>query len=143
YQTNCSFDPGFSSTYPDTPNTIGVTFSGETLGVDGLPYVPNLPGDPVFVDGWSVQILESLIVIGNIRLDPGATGSPIWQDVGNGVPISQATPAVLRPGPYVLDAHRVSGFLGKDGVEQASGLFLMTGLDNGSAFDTNTLYAWS
>jgi hypothetical protein len=142
YPTNCTYDPGFSATYPNTPNTVGVTYSAETLGVDGLPYVPNLTGDPVFVDGWSVQIFETLVVIGNIRLDPGATGSSVWQDVTAG-PISNQTPAVLRPGPYVLDGHRVSGFLGKDGIEAASGLFLVTQQDNGQSFDTNTLYAFS
>jgi hypothetical protein len=144
YPINCTYDPGFSQTAPNTPDTISVTFSGETLGVDGLPFFPNLPGDPVFVDGWSVQILESLIVVGNIRLDPGATQSSVWQDVGaTNTPISSATPVVLRPGPYVLDAHRVSGFLGKDGIEAASGLFLVPGFDNGQAFDTSMLYAFS
>ena len=144
YQTNCIYDPAFTQTYPNTPNTIGVTFSGETLGVDGLPFIPNLAGDPVFVDGWSVQILESLVVVGNIRLDPGAAQSSIWQDVtANNTPISSLTPAVLKPGPYVMDAHRVGGFLGKDGIEQASALFLIPGLDNGQSFDTNTLYAFS
>ncbi|HUB07733.1 MAG TPA: hypothetical protein VMB50_12055 [Myxococcales bacterium] len=147
YQTNCTYDPGFTQTYPNTPNTIGVTYSGETLGVDGLPFIPNLPGDPVFVDGWSVEILESLVVISDIRLDPGAAASSVWQDVGanntpiSSIPTSQA--AVYRAGPYVMDAHRASGFLGKDGIEPASGLFLLTGLDNGQPFDTNTLYAWS
>jgi hypothetical protein len=142
YQTNCTYDPGFSQTFPNTANTVGLTFSGETLGVAGLPFFPNLPTDPVFVDGWSLQIFESLVIIGNIRLDPGATGSSTWQNVASG-PISNATPVVLRPGPFVVDSHRVSGFLGKDGIEAAQGLQLVTQLDNGQPFDTNQLYAFS
>jgi hypothetical protein len=143
YPTNCTFDPGFTQSYPDTPNTIGVTFSGETLAVLGLPYVPNHTGDPVFVDGWSVELLESLVVLGNIRLDPGATQSSVWQDVGNNVPVASSTPAVLRPGPYVIDATRVAGFVGKDGVEPASGMFVLPGQDDCQSFDTSVIYAWS
>jgi hypothetical protein len=151
YPINCTYDPGFTATYPDTPNTVGVTYSAETLGVDGLPFFPNLPTDPVFVDGWSVQIFETIVVVGNIRLDALATGSSDWWDVGNNVPIGPpplspppySTPAVMRPGPYVVDGHRVSGFLGKDGIEAASGLFYLPTMDNGQPFDTGTLYAFS
>jgi hypothetical protein len=144
YATNCAYDAGFTQTYPNTPNTVGVTFSGETLGVEGLPYIPNLPGDPVFVDGWSLEILESLVVIGDIRVDLGAAQSSVWQSVtANNTPISSATPAVLAPGPYVIDAHRVAGFLGKDGIEPAAGLLPLPGLDNGQSFDTGALYAFS
>src|SRR5207302_10620648 len=47
---NASCDPGFTQTAPNKPGTIYVTFSGETLGVNGLPFAPAHVGDPVFVD---------------------------------------------------------------------------------------------
>ena len=47
-------------------------------------------------------------------------------------------------GPFVLDAHRaVHGFVGKDGVEPASALFVWNQLDDGSSFDTSVRYAFS
>src|ERR1700677_1851602 len=64
-----SFDAGFN---PGTsiPNTIGVTFSGETLGISGLPFQPVNQGDPYFVDGWDVTFSEYIVVIANVRLNP-------------------------------------------------------------------------
>jgi hypothetical protein len=135
YPINCTYDPGFTETSPNTPNTIGVTFSGETLGIDGLPYVPNLPGDPVFVDGWSVKFFEYIVVVGNIRLNTNPTEDSTWKDMGGQV--------AIKTGPFVFDAHQAHGFLGKDGVEPASGLFLWTQLDNGQPFDTSVRYAFS
>ena len=135
YPLNCGYDPGFSETLPNTPNTLGVTFSGETLGLSGLPYVPNLPGDPVFVDGWSVTFFEYVAVVGEVRLNLTPTEDSSWTDMGAQV--------ARRPGPFVLDAHRAHGFLGKDGVEPASGIFLWTQLDNGQPFDQGIPYAFS
>lgn len=135
YPINCTYDPGFTETTPNTPNTIGVTYSGETLSIAGLPYVPNTPGDPYFVDGWSVQFYEYIVVVGNIRLNTNPTLDSTWPHMGSEV--------ANKPGPFVIDARRAQGFLGKDGVEPASGLFLWTQLDNGQSFDSSTRYAFS
>ena len=62
---NASCDPGFTQTAPNRPGTIQVTFSGETFGVDGLPF-PGNAGDPVFVDGWEVVFDEVLVTLDNI-----------------------------------------------------------------------------
>src|SRR5580704_170280 len=68
-----SFNPGFTPTSPNTPLSIEVTISGETLGENGLPFTPVNVGDPQFVDGWSVSFEKYIVVIGNVRLSPGAT----------------------------------------------------------------------
>ena len=39
----------------NVPLSIDVTVSGETLGENGLPWIPVNQGDPQFVDGWSVS----------------------------------------------------------------------------------------
>jgi hypothetical protein len=131
---NASCNPGFTSTTTRS-QAIGVTFSGETLGVNGLPFQPANQGDPVFVDGWSVTFDEILVVVGNFRLAPGATQSPQANFVN--------APVATMPGPYVLDMHKPSGFTGKDGVEPAGGIFIWNTRDDGSAFDTSTRYSFS
>ena len=130
-----SFDAGFSAG-TSIPNSIGVTFSGETLGISGLPFQPVNQGDPYFVDGWDVTFSEYIVVIANVRLNPNPLEDLTWQDMGT-------PPVAIKPGPYVVDAHRVYGFVGKDGVEPASGLFLWTGQDDGRSFDTSVRYAFS
>ncbi len=130
-----SFDAGFNAG-TSIPNTVGVTFSGETLGISGLPFQPVNQGDPYFVDGWDVTFSEYIVVIANIRLNPNPLEDQTWQDMGT-------PPVATAPGPYVVDAHRVYGFVGKDGVEPASGLFLWTGKDDGQSFDTSSRYAFS
>jgi hypothetical protein len=133
---NVTFDAGFTQTAPNTPGSIGVTFSGETLGINGLPYTPVTQGDPYFVDGWTVTIQEYLIVLGNIRLNATPLMSAVnWPEMG-------ATVAT-KAGPYVVDAHRAAGFIGKDGVEPASGIFAWQRQDDGSSFDTGVRYAFS
>lgn len=132
---NASCDPGFTQTAPNKPGTVYVTFSGETLGVDGLPFSPKNVGDPVFVDGWSVSFDELLVVLGNFRLSPGATSSADQQTI--------ASPVATMPGPYVVDMHKPSGFVGKDGVEPAGGIFKWDTDDSGKSFDTGTRYAFS
>jgi len=131
---NASCDPGFSQTAPNKPGTIQVTFSGEKFGETGLPF-PGTPGDPVFVDGWSVTFDELLVVLGNFRLSPGATQSTDQSQAG--------TPVATMPGPYVVDMHKPTGFLGKDGSEPAGGIFKWDTDDSGRAFDNNTRYAFS
>jgi hypothetical protein len=74
--------------------------------------------------------------VGNIRLNPDPLEDQTWQDMG-------APPVALEPGPFVMDAHRASGFTGKDGVEPASGLFLWTQKDDGQSFDTSARYGFS
>ena len=129
-----NFNPGFTA-QTSIPNSIGVTFSGETLGISGLPFCPASAGDPYFVDGWNMTFSEYLFVVANVRLNNDRLENQTWQDMGSQV--------AIKPGPYVIDAHRASGFVGKDGVERASGLFLWTQLDNGQAFNTSVRYAFS
>jgi len=129
-----NFNPGFDAT-TDIPNTIGVTFSGETLGIAGLPFCPANQGDPYFVDGWNMSFSEYIFVVANVRLNANPLENQTWPDMGPQV--------AIKPGPYVIDAHRAGGFIGKDGVEPASGLFLWTQLDNGQSFDTSVRYAFS
>ena len=132
---NAACDPGFTQTAPNKPGSIEVTFSGETLGVQGLPFQPVNAGDPVFVDGWNMAFDELLVVVGNFRLSPGATQSAD--------PSVVATPVATMPGPYVIDMHKPSGFVGKDGEEPAGGIFKWDADDSGKGFDTNTRYAFS
>lgn len=131
---NASCDPGFTQTAPNKPSSIYVTFSGESLGVDGLPF-PGNGQDPAFVDGWSVTFDELLVVVGNFRLSPGATQSPDQSQI--------SSPVATKSGPYVLDTHKPSGFVGKDGSEPAGGIFKWDTDDSGHNFDTNTRYAFS
>lgn len=134
-QLNTSCDPGFTATAPNKPGTVYVTFSGETLGVNGLPFTPVTPGDPVFVDGWSVTFDELLVVLGNFQLSPGATQYATWQ---------QLNPAVAtKAGPFVVDMHKPAGFVGSDGKEPAGALFKWDSQDNGKAFDNSVRYAFS
>ncbi len=128
------FNPGFDAE-TSIPNSIGVTFSGETLGISGLPFCPANAGDPNFVDGWTMIFSEYLFVVANVRLNNDPLENETWQDMGSQV--------AIKPGPYVIDAHRASGFVGKDGVEPASGLFIWTQEDNGQPFNTNVRYAFS
>lgn len=132
---NGTCDPGFTQTAPNKPGSIEVTFSGETLGVQGLPFQPVNAGDPVFVDGWNMAFDELLVVVGNFRLSPGATQSADQSVI--------ATPVATMPGPYVVDMHKPSGFVGKDGEEPAGGIFKWDTDDSGKAFDNNTRYAFS
>ncbi len=130
-----SFDAGFNA-QTSIPNSVGVTFSGETLGISGLPFQPVNQGDPYFVDGWNVSFSEYIFVVANVRLNPDPLKDETWQDMGS--------PSVaVKAGPFVMDAHQAAGFKGKDGVEPASGLFLWTQQDDGSAFDTSVRYAFS
>ena len=132
---NATCTPDFTSTTPNTPGSIEVTFSGETLGVNGLPFQPVTQGDPVFVDGWTVTFDEILVVVGDFKLAPGATQSPSWSTVETAVATS--------PGPYVLDVHKPVGFVGKDGEEPAGAIFKWDSQDDGSAFDTSVRYSFS
>ncbi|HUJ57694.1 MAG TPA: hypothetical protein VLX92_04365 [Kofleriaceae bacterium] len=135
-----SFDPGFTATSPNKPLSIEVTISGETLGENGLPFQPVNPGDPQFVDGWSVSFEKYIVVIGNVRLSPNATQYTNQE---------QLNPVVAtKPGPYVIDVHQLAtngfnGFVGADGEEPAGGIFKWDTQDDGTPFDSNTLYAFS
>ena len=135
-----SFNPGFTPTSPNTPLSIEVTISGETLGENGLPFTPVNVGDPQFVDGWSVTFEKYIVVIGNVRLSPGATQYTNQE---------QLNPIVAtKPGPYVIDVHQLAtdgfnGFVGADGEEPAAGIFKWDTQDDGTAFDPSTLYAFS
>jgi hypothetical protein len=135
---NMSCNPGFTSTSPNTPQSIQVTFSGETLAQVGLPFVPVTPGDPTFVEGWNTTFDEVLVVLGNFRLSPGAT------QYGGTSLSAQVNPSVAtKKGPFVVDMHKPTGFVGKDGVEPAQAIFNWDAQDNGQKLDTGTLYAFS
>ena len=132
----CTAD--FTANSPDTPGSIEVTFSGETLGVSGLPFWNNpsyTQGNPYFVDGWSVSFDEVLVALGDIRVAPGATQTPAQNQV--------SAPVASMAGPFVVDMHSPQGFVGKDGVEPAGPIFRFLNQDNGQAFDVNTRYSFS
>jgi hypothetical protein len=135
---NTSCNPGFTANSPNTPRSIQVTFSGETLGVAGLPFQPVNAGDPTFVDGWSMTFDELLVVLGNFRLSPNAL-----QYGGTSLSPQINAPVATKNGPYVVDMHTPSGIVGKDGIEPAQGLFVWNILDNGDQFDTSMRYAFS
>lgn len=133
---NASCDPGFTQNSVPKPGIVYVTFSGEALGVDGLPFPAQSAQDPFFVDGWSVSFDEILVVLGNFRLSPGATSAPDQKTI--------AAPVATMPGPYVVDMHNPNGFTGKGGApERAGAIFKWDTDDSGKAFDTNTRYAFS
>ncbi|HZL17228.1 MAG TPA: hypothetical protein VFG23_05745 [Polyangia bacterium] len=125
----------FTMTAPNRPLSVEVTFSGETLGINGLPFEPVNQGDPYFVDGWNMAIDEDLVVVGNLTLSSMPTKDQTWYDMG---------PVVAsKAGPYVFDAHQAAGFVGKDGVEPASPMFVWNSADDGGAFDSGQRYAFS
>jgi hypothetical protein len=125
----------FTMTSPNRPLTVEVTFSGETLGMSGLPFQPVNQGDPYFVDGWNMAIDEDIVVVGNLALNSMPTEDQTWYDMGPQV--------ASKAGPYVFDAHQAAGFVGKDGVEPASPMFVWNRADDGSAFDSGQRYAFS
>ncbi|HEX3902839.1 MAG TPA: hypothetical protein VH853_08300 [Polyangia bacterium] len=125
----------FTMTAPNTPLSVEVTFSGETLGINGLPFQPVNQGDPYFVDGWNMTIDEDIVVVGDIALNSMPTEDQTWFDMGPQV--------AHKAGPYVFDAHQAAGFVGKDGIEPASPMFVFDKEDNGSSFDSNQRYAFS
>jgi hypothetical protein len=125
----------FSMTSPNTPLSVQVTFSGETLGINGLPFQPVGQGDPYFVDGWNMTIDEDIVVVGNIALNTMPTEDQTWYDMGPQV--------AHKVGPYVFDANQAAGFIGKDGVEPASPMFVFDKEDDGSSFDSSQRYAFS
>ena len=126
---------GFTMTSPNTPLSVEVTFSGETLGINGLPFQPVNQGDPYFVDGWNMAIDEDIVVVGNLALNTMPTEDQTWYDMGPQV--------ASKAGPYVFDAHQAAGFVGKDGVEPASPMFVWDKADDGSSFDSSQRYAFS
>jgi len=135
---NTTCTPDFGPNSPNTPGSIEVTFSGETLGVSGLPFWNSASftqGNPYFVDGWSVSFDEILVVLGNFRLAPGATQTPAQNQV--------QSPVATKSGPFVVDMHTPQGFVGKDGVEPAGAIFRFVSQDNGQGFDVNTRYSFS
>jgi hypothetical protein len=144
------FDPGFTKTSPNKPNSIEVTISGETLGENGLPFNPVNMGDPQFVDGWNVSFTHYIVVIGNIRLSPNALQYATQNTLNPSTcsDYDSSGCAVQRNGPYVIDVHNLvtegaNGFVGADGQEPAGGIFAWNAQDNGQPFDTSTLYAFS
>jgi hypothetical protein len=125
----------FTMTSPRTPLSVEVTFSGETLGINGLPFQPVNQGDPYFVDGWNMSIDEDIVVVGNFTLNSMPTEDQTWYDMG--------PPVATKTGPYAFDAHQAMGFQGKDGVEPASPMFVWDKEDSGGSFDSSQRYAFS
>jgi hypothetical protein len=134
-----TFTPPFTPSSPQIDKSIRVTFSGETFGVEGLPYPGSCPsggGEALFfVDGWSISFDEYLVVVDNLRLNATA-GNAIQTDVGSLV-------ASSRGGPWAVDMHKPSGFVGSDGESPAGALYLLTGPDQGGSFDPAVKYAFS
>ena len=135
-------DGGTSGSSGSTASTgsgpkVDVTFSGETLGVDGLPFTPSADedADPYFVDGWSMHYDEILYSFGNVRLSPGATQNADQSVV--------AAPVAQKVGPFIVDMHKPVGLTGKDGDEPAQLVFTFDKQDDGTAFDTSARYAFS
>lgn len=127
--------PGFTQSAPNLPTSVEVTFSGETLGTNGLPFIPVTSGNPYFVDGWGLTINEFIVVVGNVRLNENPTMDMTWPDDGAQV--------ASKAGPFAFDAHQAKGFLGKDGVEPAQAMFVWKTMDDGSNFDSTVRYAFS
>jgi hypothetical protein len=125
----------FTMTSPNKPLSVEVTFSGETLGINGLPFQPVNAGDPYFVDGWNMTIDEDLVVVANLTLNTMPTLDQTWFHMGPQV--------ASNPGPYAFDAHQAAGFVGKDGVEPASPMFVWNTGDDGNAFQSSVRYAFS
>ena len=125
----------FTMTSPNKPLSVEVTFSGETLGINGLPFQPVNAGDPYFVDGWNMTIDEDLVVVANLTLNTMPTLDQTWFHMGPQV--------ASNPGPYAFDAHQAAGFVGKDGVEPASPMFVWNTADDGNAFQSSMRYAFS
>jgi hypothetical protein len=99
-------------TAPLDPGPAGILFaaSGEALALTGYPFPPVNPGDPAFVDGWSVSFTRLLVTLDNLSLSDGPNVTPGDQ--------SCTEPTVARlSGPWAVDlAHRDPGYLqGKDG----------------------------
>ena len=124
----------------DVPLSFNVTVSGETLGENGLPWIPVNQGDPQFVDGWTVTFEKYIEVVGNIRLSPSALEYSNWD---------QLNPIVAhKAGPWVIDVHQLAtdgsdGLVGADGQEPAGRLFNFYNQDDGKPFDPSVLYAFS
>ena len=103
--------------------------------MNGLPFHPASPGDPVFVDGWDFEIEEYLVVVSNVRLSPNATKYAEQSRID--------APVATKAGPFVFDIHRPGPLTGADGESPATAMFLWENQDSGQAFDTGTRYAFS
>jgi hypothetical protein len=87
-----------------------------------------------------VSFEKYIVVVGNVRLSPGATQFTDQSKLNAIV--------ATKPGPYVIDIHQLAtngfnGFVGADGEEPAGGIFKWDTQDDGTAFDPSTLYAFS
>jgi len=136
---NASCNPGFTQQAPNKAGSIQVTFSGEQLGeLTGLTFDPSVTNPNLatqFVDGWSMQFDELLVVVGNFRLSPGATQYSSQSTVN---------PAVAtKAGPYVVDMHNPPHDFTAAAGEPAGALFKWDTQDSGQAFDTSVRYAFS
>ena len=134
---NTSCNPGFTQQSPNKPGSIQVTFSGELLGEsNGLTFDPSVSNLATqFVDGWSMQFDELLVVIGNFRLSPGATQYAAQNTLNPTV--------ATKAGPYVVDMHNPPHSFTAAAGEPAGALFKWDTQDNGQAFDTSVRYAFS
>jgi hypothetical protein len=124
----------------NVPLSIDITVSGETLGENGLPWIPVNQGDPQFVDGWSVTFEKYIEVVGNIRLSPNALQYENQETLN---PIVAHNSTV-----WAIDVHQLAtdgpdGLVGADGEEPAGRLFQFYNQDGGKPFDSSTLYAFS
>lgn len=136
---NTSCNPGFTQQAPNKAGSIQVTFSGEQLGeLTGLTFDPSVTNPNLatqFVDGWSMQFDELLVVLGNFRLSPGATQYSSQSTLNAAV--------ATKVGPYVVDMHNPPHDFTAAAGEPAGALFKWDTQDSGQAFDTSVRYAFS
>ncbi|MFO0645612.1 MAG: hypothetical protein U0326_05190 [Polyangiales bacterium] len=121
----------------NTPRTVQVSLSSETLGQQGFAYTPTpAAGDLVFVDGWEVRFSRILVTVKNVRLNArGASASD---------PAAVGASVALNPRAYAVNAHAAGPLTGASGGEEtAIPLFVFTAADSGAALDAATRYALS
>lgn len=94
----CS-DDEISPSSGETPGTILVTVSGESLALDGYAFPPSPGEEAAFVDGWEVKFERLLVTVGNIVLSEDPDLSPTDQS-RTGKPVARAA------GPWVVDLHK-------------------------------------
>jgi hypothetical protein len=87
---------------PVNPGKGGVliTASGEDFALNGFPYPPASPDDPIFYDGWEVTFDRLLTTIGNVTFSANPDKNPGDQSQ------TDAVVATAQGGPWAVDLHR-------------------------------------
>jgi hypothetical protein len=98
-------DGGFTLPPNPTPVNPGkggvlITASGEDFALNGFPYPPANPDDPIFYDGWEVTFNRLLTTIGNVTFSANPDKNPGNQSE------TDAVVATAPGGPWAVDLHR-------------------------------------